>query len=449
MIKQTRITRYILVLFIMISSVLYIIENDKENNESLGDVSLYIETYLAGKNQITHPNVIKFDEKWNGYKYWMGYTPYPNGNGEEENPCVAVSNDMYNWETPKGLANPVANNEETACHELKDSQLVYRDDLDRLEMWYLGRLSKNLGGDGETLLLFRKTSKDGINWSKYEVMREFKYVSPAIIWDGEKYNCWGIGFEGQGTKGVFDYMESVDGVNWSEPVHCKIGNNVDNLDMWHGNVTYNEKLDTYELVYTPLSNQKIYYSTSKNKTEFENSKVIISNDSLWTSLYRPTLLFDNNKYYCLYGVIGENSENYISMSTGVKIDDLKGITQDDIRKMSGTPMELQKQEPSFRDVLPEYKRLFFRIELLVFIPILYILAILMSKINNKKDEDILNIIKILSLLISLGYIFLKIDFTSIQSILIGIAMVLLQSFIINSCVMYLLFQHYKFKIDNI
>ena len=71
-------------------------------------------------------------------------------------------------------------------------------------MWYLGRVSKNLGGDGETLLIFKKTSKDGINWSIYQVMREFKYVLPAIIWNREKYCVWGIGFEGQGTKGVFD-----------------------------------------------------------------------------------------------------------------------------------------------------------------------------------------------------------------------------------------------------
>ena len=63
----------------------------------------------------------------------MGYTPYPNGDGEEENPSIAVSKDMYKWETPKNLANPIANNEETGCNELKDSQLIYRDDLDRLE----------------------------------------------------------------------------------------------------------------------------------------------------------------------------------------------------------------------------------------------------------------------------------------------------------------------------
>ena len=224
----------------------------------------------------------------------MGYTPYPNGDGEEENPSIAASNDMYKWETPKNLANPIADNEETGCNELKDSQLIYRDDLDRLEMWYLGRISKNLGGDGETLLLFRKTSKDGINWSKYQVIREFKYVSPAIIWDGEKYCVWGIGFEGQGTKGVFDYFESKDGVNWSDPVHCKIGNDSKTLDMWHGNVTYNEKLKCYELVYIPTSNQEIYYTTSKDKINFDKAKTIVENDGTWTRLYRPTLLFEKS-----------------------------------------------------------------------------------------------------------------------------------------------------------
>ena len=367
--KKYNLRLITLLFFIIISILLFDAKNNKSYNEELGHTSLYIETYLAGKNQLTHPNVIKFDEKWNGYKYWMGYTPYPNANGEEENPCIAASNDMYNWETPKNLANPIANNEETGCNELKDSQLIYRDDLNRLEMWYLGRLSQNLGGDGETLLLFRKTSEDGIKWSDYEVMREFRYVSPAIIWDGEKYCCWGIGLEGQGTKGVFDYMESKDGVNWSEPIHCKIGDNIENLDMWHGDIAYNDNLNCYELVYTPMSNQEIYYTTSKNKTEFKFSKSIIKNDYSWDHLYRPTLLFENNQYYCLYGVIGENSENYISMSTGVSIDNLKGITQDDIGKMSGIPMELQKQEPSFREILSEYKRLFFRIELLGFIPI--------------------------------------------------------------------------------
>ena len=433
--KKYKIPVMIVLLFLIISSVLFNIKNHKEYNQNLGYISLYIETYLAGKNQPTHPNVIKFDKPWHGYKYWMGYTPYPNGDGEEENPSIAASNDMYKWETPKNLANPIADNEETGCNELKDSQLIYRDDLDRLEMWYLGRVSKNLGGDGETLLLFRKTSKDGINWSKYKVMREFKYVSPAIIWDGEKYCVWGIGFEGQGTKGVFDYFESKDGVNWSDPIHCKIGNDSKTLDMWHGNVTYNEELECYELVYIPMSNQEVYYATSKDKTNFDKAKTIVENDGTWTRLYRPTLLYENDQYYCLYGAIGENNENYITMSTGKEIDNLTGISDKDISKMAGMPMEKQKQKESLMERLSECKKQFIRLELLIFIPLLYILSIILKRYINK---DIKNIIGILSLIICELYMFLKIDFTSIESIIVGLVMGLIQAFIINSGVIYLL-----------
>ena len=434
--KKYKLSLGVLLLFIIASVILFNVKNNKDYNENLGHTSLYVETYLAGKNQLTHPNVIKFDKPWHGYKYWMGYTPYPNGDGEEENPSIAVSNDMYKWETPKNLANPIADNEETGCNELKDSQLIYRDDLDRLEMWYLGRVSKNLGGDGETLLLFRKTSKDGINWSKYQVMREFKYVSPAIIWDGEKYCVWGIGFDGQGTKGVFDYFESKDGVNWSDPVHCKIGNDSKTLDMWHGDVTYNEKLKCYELVYISMSKQEIYYTASKDKVNFNKTKVIIKNDNTWNVLYRPTLLFENNQYYCLYGVIKVNGENYISMSTGKNINELKGISDKDINKMSGTPMEKYKEKKTKIEILYEFKDKFLRIKLLTFIPILFMLSLFLKRYIR---HDIKNIINILSLLICEFYMFFKIDFTSIESIVGGLTYGLVQAFIINACTMYLLF----------
>lgn len=94
----------IVVMISILSLYLYIKSNKLEYSEEIGKVSLYVETYLAGKNQLTHPNVIKFNKEWHGYKYWMGYTPYPNANGEEENPSIAASNDLYKLETPKGLA---------------------------------------------------------------------------------------------------------------------------------------------------------------------------------------------------------------------------------------------------------------------------------------------------------------------------------------------------------
>ena len=114
---------------------------------------LPIKTYIDGKDQITHPSVIEFDNYWNGYKYWLAYTPLPFGNGGEENPSVAVSNDLTTWQTPKGLFNPIANNEETACDELKDSHILYRPDLDRIEIWYMGRLSSTIASGGDEISL--------------------------------------------------------------------------------------------------------------------------------------------------------------------------------------------------------------------------------------------------------------------------------------------------------
>ena len=79
-------------------------------SESEGSTMLNITTYIDGDNQPTHPSVIDLKSKWNGYRYWMSYSPYPYSDGSEENPCIAVSNDMYHWMVPKGLNNPIAFN---------------------------------------------------------------------------------------------------------------------------------------------------------------------------------------------------------------------------------------------------------------------------------------------------------------------------------------------------
>ena len=124
------------------------------------------------------------------------------------------------------------------------------------------------------------------------------------------------------------------------------------------------------------------------------------------------------------------------MSTGKEINNLKGISDNDIGKMAGVPMEKQKQKEPLRERLSELKRQFTRLELLIFIPVLYIFDIIFKKYLNK---DIKNIIGILSLIICELYMFLKIDFTSIESIIFGLVMGLIQAFIITSGTIYLLY----------
>ena len=307
------------------------------DNRTVGRTRLNIETYLAGKDQPTHPSVVCFDEKWNGYKYWMSYTPYPEANGEEENPCIAVSNDLYKWETPYGMVNPIADNEETGCAELKDSHILYRNDLNRLEVWYLGRVSENIGGDGTSLTLFRKCSKDGVNWSDYEVMDYVSYLSPTVFWDGQQYKMWSIGFDTYDTTGTLVYQESLNGTEWSNPQKCSIDNQSVNLDIWHGSVFFDEDTSKYLLVYLPNEdNTKIEFCVSDNGIEFTENKTIVNvtNSAPWKNLYRPTIMVENGIYHLFYGVVTEDNKWYISYSKGEDVNALVGITNEDAEKMA-------------------------------------------------------------------------------------------------------------------
>lgn len=368
-------------------------------------IRLNIPTYKAGMDQVTHPSVIGFDSPWNGYRYWMAYTPYPFANGEEENPCISVSNNFLYWDTPKGMVNPIADNEETGCDELKDAHIVYRDDLDRIEVWYLGRLSENLGGDNQTLLLFRKYSYDGVTWSNYEVMSETEYLSPSIIWKDGKYQFWGIGYAGYKNTGTFVYYDSIDGKTWTNQQICSIDAIDNNLPIWHGSVSFSD--DKYYFVYIESSNdsQNIYCCTSIDGINYIDNNVIVQNNSSsnWKMLYRPFLLIDNNDYELFYGVVTENREWYITKSSSSDLSALIGIKPADQEKMKPLSSQVTNTHaPSY--VLKQSFKLFktaFRTELFFMLPFVFFIHRYLLKKGIKSVFLIA-----LYVLFAVGYVFL-------------------------------------------
>ena len=379
---------------------------DQKIPRTLGTIRLNIETYLAGKNQPTHPSVVVFREPWNGAKYWLAYSPYPYGNGEEENPCIAVSDDLLFWKTPNKLANPIANNEETGCNELKDPHLLYRDDLDRLEIWYLGRLGKHLGGDGTSLLLFRKYSYDGSNWSEYEVMSKTKYLSPTVIWDGTKYRMWGIGFDVYDTEGTIVYQESIDGVNWSFPMKCSLGDKQSNIDIWHGSVV--QYKDGYQLVYIDAtSKQDIFFCSARDGINFGIPERIVENNGYWDFLYRPTLVYSNNEVYCLYGVVNDAKQWFISMSRGKDTHCLYGINESVLSEMNDIPNdEINTKSIGYKiRKLYDAVQLFLRIELAVLAAAEACLMLVFGKI--RKSNVFVVICSYINVMLTVGYIVIR------------------------------------------
>lgn len=313
-------------LAIAISVVIKLTKVQYTNNEAAS--YLPIKTYIDGKNQVTHPSAIDFDSTWNGYRYWLAYTPYPYGVGGEENPSLAVSNDLKVWDTPDGLYNPIANNEEVNCDELKDSHLVYRSDINRLEMWYMGRLNSTIKSGGD-LLLFRKYSYDGINWSEYEIMRTMNgTTSPSIIFEDGKYKLWSIvaSQNNDTTNGQLLYAESSNGFEWNDYQSCTFGND-HHLSIWHGSVS---KCDNnYHFVWIEDSGKSnvIKYAISKDGVTFSSPEIVVKKAAGWKAFYRPHIIKNETGYNLFYGVITYENEWYIALSFGKDIKSLIGYNE--------------------------------------------------------------------------------------------------------------------------
>lgn len=424
--KKTRIIILILIISLCLLSVSFIVDCYRSATppESVGSVRLNVETYRAGENQPTHPSVVAFETPWNGYSYWMAYSPYPYGNGEEENPCIAASNDLLYWETPGGLANPIANNEETGCDELKDPHIGYREDLNRLEIWYLGRQSVALGGDGTSLLLMRKFSEDGIHWSSMEIMAQTKYLSPSIIWNGQKYQMWSIGYDLWDTKGTVVYQESLDGTHWSEPELCSLGGMNSGLDIWHGAVS--KAFDTYHFVYIDYDKQAVLYCSSEDGIHYSNPEVIVENGEYWEHLYRPTLLFDRDTITCFYGVVNQKNQWYLSASTGSQINALVGLQETDISAMiplNDEVIDTHSAAYHLRELFHGIES-YFHIELIVLIVLETALVVFITKLRANKRYFWVCVCA--NLLVSCGYILYRfMPASSIQWLAAWIAVLLL------------------------
>lgn len=133
---------------------------------------LDIPTY-EGSGHACHPSVVYTPYGFNGYNYWMAFTPYPNGDAQHENPSILCSNDGLNWQVPSGLTNPITGAPTNGYNS--DTCLVYDPKTPQLICYYRPVI------DGQSIIV-RKTSSDGVNWSAEEPCSGTENVlSPQVI----------------------------------------------------------------------------------------------------------------------------------------------------------------------------------------------------------------------------------------------------------------------------
>lgn len=288
---------------------------------------LQIITYL-NDNQITHPKVIYFADKWNGYNYWMAYTAYQNGASSNENPCIAVSNDGVNWLTPNGLKNPIVGTPSGGYNS--DTHIFMVGNT--MHLWYREAI-------GETTTIYEHTSTNGVNWSERRIVQRFDskvkdWVSPACIYENGMYKVW-FGDVGR----VFKYVESSDGVNWVNERTLDLGFEDMGLKTWHYDV---EKTDQgYEFLITAhkspgesYDETELYHVVSPDNETFSTPKKIIARS-------KKPVAFDNQAIYrsCMVKVEGVYMVYYsgwqkpykgkfyraLGLSTGESLYELRGL----------------------------------------------------------------------------------------------------------------------------
>lgn len=278
---------------------------------------LDIKTYAGGQNQPMHPKVLYFENKWNGYKYWMAYTPLPNE--DNENPCIAVSNDMINWTVPSGLENPLAWKPSTGGYN-SDTHLVYVSKTDTLECWY-----RRIYTGVQKEEFFRRTSKDGVIWTAEEscFVSEgsiTQNLSPAIIFEEDKYKMWTFA-----SSPTFKYYESENGTDWTKIKDITLNGG----NWWHGDVIHTS--NGYEMLLYVNAGGKVFYTRSADNGAYQTPVVILEptgNVTDWDSqnLYRSSFFIKDGFYYIFYsGQKMDTREWKIGLTRGTTPTSLNGL----------------------------------------------------------------------------------------------------------------------------
>jgi len=149
---------------------------------------------------VVHPAAIYFQDGFDGYKFWLYYTPFPPESAE--NPCLVRSKDGINF-TDEGITNPLITSSTSGFDEnyLADLDVIYLDG--KFYMLYVGVTYHRLGTIGLA------ESNDGINFVKYEgnpilePTQEWELgqslLTPTVYYDVKKFH---VLYEAAGPRKV-------------------------------------------------------------------------------------------------------------------------------------------------------------------------------------------------------------------------------------------------------
>ena len=187
-----------------------------------------------GSGQTVHPSVIDFKteysiETWEGFRYWMVLTPYPNFNSAFENPCLLASKDGSSWIIPPEIKNPLASKPLGSLNDNynSDPELIYDPDQNTLILYW-----REYRKDAYEKIWATKISSNYKQSDKilcFEKAWDYKntgLVLSPTVWrkNAKEWYMWTT----NGNLAMHIYT-STDGITWSSGRPCSAP-----WDTWNG-----------------------------------------------------------------------------------------------------------------------------------------------------------------------------------------------------------------------
>lgn len=198
---------------------------------------LVVPTHLSpAGGELTHPSVLFFPERRNGYRYWMAMTPYPGGSDAAEDPNIVASNDGNTWVVPAGLTNPL--------DDQPGSPGAYNSDvcltLGPSGAMHLVWRTYDPAATGAEETLWVRTSTDGVTWTAKALVLSNaaatrRLVAPSLLFEGGTWTMWAVDTVPSPNRLVRLTATDIVGP-WSAPTNCTVSPMIAGKEPWHAEI---------------------------------------------------------------------------------------------------------------------------------------------------------------------------------------------------------------------
>lgn len=186
-------------------------------------------------NQVAHPSILFFPEGWNGYRYWMAYTPYPGNDDDHEDPNLAVSQDGITWAHAPGVTQPL--DDLNGVPYNSDTELVMGPDDTMYLFWrtYDSSLSAN-----QEKVYFR-TSKNGRDWATKALAiqaneADMRFLGPTLVFENNRWTLWYVNQQGSTRTFMRATSQGATPTSWNPATATSIGPIISGKQVWHAEV---------------------------------------------------------------------------------------------------------------------------------------------------------------------------------------------------------------------